>query len=460
MRQLLKSISLLFIILLSPLTLFSLTLDLKSAIEIGLKNNKELKIAREKVKAAKADLAIARSSFFPSIEAKGNYTYLGIVPEAEMMSMGYVPMPTMTDPYRHTHTLETIKMKMARQNNYEASISVTQPIFMWGRLINSYKVSKIKLEIEQENYKKTKLKIIKEIKNSFYGYLVAKESFKLMEESYKQLEENVKSAEVNYKSGIITKYDFMAISIQLANLEPAVLQVKNGVLLAKEKLKNVLGLDTDDFNVEGDFKYNKVEYDFEKLKKIFFKNNLDLKILTLQKKVMAKVISLSRAANKPSIVGVFNYKYSYIPDDDDTFGSSEPDSWTATVALTVPISEWFPWSKTMNDIDKSKENYKQIDLTYKQVAEGLLIRLKQIYLELETQYNVIESQKKNIKNANETYLFRKKQYKSGLIRYTELIDAQVSLTKAKTNYLEAVFKYIMAKANLDEILGKENRKEF
>ncbi len=460
MRQQSKIIFPLFVLFFIPYSLFSLTLNLKSAIEIGLKNNKELKISREKVKSAKANLSIARSSFFPSIEAKGSYTYLGVVPEAEMTGMGYTPMPTATDPYRHTHTLETVKLKMARQNNYEASISLTQPIFMWGRLVNNYKLSKIQLDIARENYRKTKLKVIKDIKKAFYTYLLSKENEKLMEQTYNQLKENVKSASANYKSGIITKYDFMAISIQLANLEPSVMQAKNGVILAKQALKNILGLDTDEFEVESEFKYKKVKYKFEKLKKKLLNNNPDLKILSLQKKSLKKLISISRAANKPSLVGILNYKYSYISEDEKTFGSNEPESWTAILSLTIPISEWFPWSKTINEIDKSKANYNQIDLTYSQVKEALLLNLKQIYLELETQYNVIENQKKNIGNAEKTYLFRRKQYKSGLIRYTELIDAQVALTKAKTNYLEAIFKYIMAKASLDEILGEENHNKF
>jgi len=441
-------------------TVFGMILNLKSAIQIGLKNNRELKIASARLKEAKAELGVARSSFFPSIELKGNYSYLGVVPEAEMMSLGYVPMPTMTDPYRHTHTMEIFKMQMARQNNYDASVTVTQPIFMWGRLKNNYTIANIKLKIEEENYLSTKLKVIKEIKSAFYNYLIAKKNAELMEESFNQMSENVKSAEVNYKAGIITKYDFKSIKIQLDNMEPSLVISKNFVALSKKGLKNVLGIDKDDFEIESDIKYKRITYDYNKLEKEMLNGNPTLKILSYQKEIMDRVISLSRANNKPSLVGIFNYKYTYLPEDDTTFGSSEPNSWTVALSLSIPVSEWFPWSKTMNQIDKSKADYDTAKLNYEQVKDGLLINLQQTHLEIESQYDVIDTQNKNIENAEDTYQFRKKQYASGLIRYTELIDAQVALTKAKKNYLEAIFKYVMAKATLDELLGRENYEEF
>jgi len=457
--KILKNIFLLYIIFF-PLQLRSVVLDLEKAVIIGLKNNKQLKIAQERLKSAEANIRVARSSFFPSIEAQGTYTYLGVIPEAEMISMSYIPQPTMTDPYAHIHTFETVKLKMARENNYEASFSIKQPIFMWGKLINNYKFAKIQYEIEKENYKKTKLKVIRDIKNAFYSYLLAQKSAELMEESYNQLKENVKSAEINYKSGIITRYDFMAISVQLANLEPSVSQAKNNVIIAKQNLKNVLGLKQEDIEVKSEFNYKKVKYDLSELKKRLLQKNPDLKILSLQKNAMKKLISITKSANKPSLLGIFNYKYKYIPEDEKAFGESEPESWSVTIALSIPISEWFPWSKTVNEIEKSHSNYKQTEISYEQLKDALTLRLKQVYLELITQYKMIESQKKNIENAKETYEFRKKQYKSGFIKYTELIDSQVALTKAETNYLQAVFKYIMAKVSLDELLGFENREEF
>ena len=449
-----------FILFLFTTSLNSMVLDLKTAIQIGLMKNKEILISQEKLKSAEANLKIALASFFPTIEAKGTYTYLGVVPESEMKVMGYVPMPTPTDPFNHYHTLETMKLKMARENNYEASINLTQPIFMWGRIVNNYKFAKIQFEIEKENYKKTRLKVIKDIKNAFYSYLLSEKNAELMEESYNQLKENVKSAEANYKSGVITKYDFMALQIQLVNMEPSLVQAKSSVEIAKENLKNIIGLQTNDFSVIGEFKYEKIEYNFENLKEQVLNNNSDLKIFSLQKEAMEKLASVNRSMNKPSLVSMFSYKYKYIPKNEKAFGESLPDSWNITLALTVPISELFPWSKTSYQIDQAKYNVEQIDLAYKNLIDFTILRLKQLFIEFNTQYSMIEGQKANVENAKETYKFRSQQYKRGLIRYTELIDSQVALTKAEINYLQTIFKYIMAKVGLDEIAGIENINEF
>jgi len=331
---------------------------------------------------------------------------------------------------------------------------------MWGRIVNNYKFAKIQFEIEKENYKKTRLKVIKDIKNAFYSYLLSEKNAELMEESYNQLKENVKSAEANYKSGVITKYDFMALQIQLVNMEPSLVQAKSSVEIAKENLKNIIGLQTNDFSVIGEFKYEKIEYNFENLKEQVLNNNSDLKIFSLQKEAMEKLVSVNRSMNKPSLVSMFSYKYKYIPKNEKAFGESLPDSWNITLALTVPISELFPWSKTSYQIDQAKYNVEQIDLAYKNLIDFTILRLKQLFIEFNTQYSMIEGQKANVENAKETYKFRSQQYKRGLIRYTELIDSQVALTKAEINYLQTIFKYIMAKVGLDEIAGIENINEF
>lgn len=460
MKRFLMTGIIIFSGLLSAGTAAAATLNLKMALQTGMKNNQELKIAREKLSAAQSSVAVSRSAFFPALEAKGAYTYLGIISEIEMSSMSYTPMAMETDPYRHTHALASYSMPMSRHNNYEASLSLIQPLYTGGRIINSYKLAKIQHELERENYRKTRLKVIRDIKSAFYRYLLSIESSKLMEESYSQLKESVRSASLNYKSGIITRYDFMAISIQLANLEPALLQAQNAVHVSKEALKNILGLADDGFSAEGDFKYEKTELDLIKLQEEMLRENPDLKIMEMGKQSSEKAVSITRAGRMPSLTGMLNYKYTYIPSDSQTFGGNNPDSWNAVLALTIPVSEWLPWGKTINDTDRTKANLRQAELGLAQLKEALLLQLKQIVLDLATQYKLIESQKQNMENARETYLFRQKQYRGGLIRYTELIDAQVALTRAETNYLDAVLRTILAKSGLDTMLGRENTEEF
>ncbi|MBU1075833.1 MAG: TolC family protein [Spirochaetes bacterium] len=444
-------------ILIYSTSLSAVTLNIGSAIDIAIKNSKELRTAKENLKSAKAEMGIARSSFFPSIEGKASYTYLGVVPSTIMGSMGYEPDPlNPLDPYRHSHSFTESQIDLARQNNWEGTITLMQPIFTWGKLAGSYKLASLKYDSEEENYKKAKIQLVYNVKDAYYSYLLTKKRIKLLEEMYEQLKETVKSAQVNYRSGIITKYDLMAMEVQLANMEPSLKQAQDGIVLAKENLRNTLGYKDNGFEVEDEFTYTNIYYNFSSVKDRFLTHNPDLKSMQNQKKIMDKLVSLSRTANKPSLAGIVNYKYTYIPEDSSTFGSSDPHSWSATLALTIPISEWFPWSRTSKEVDRSKADNNAMDLGYEQMKEGLLIQLKQIILEMNTQNKLIESQNNNVQKAKETYQFHQKQYRTGLIRNTELISSQVALSEAETNYLEAIFKYILAKAKLDLLLGQVN----
>ena len=67
----------------------------------------------------------------------------------------------------------------------------------------------------------------------------------------------------------------------------------------------------------------------------------------------------------------------------------------------------------------------------------------------------IRSQEKNLEQAQEGLRLAQLRYANGLSRQIEVLDAQVALTTARANYLQAVFDYQAASARLDRAMGKE-----
>ncbi len=438
--------------------LYAITFNLKTAIEYGLKHNDQIKIAKQKIEAAEGEITSARAGFFPSITYSGSYTYIGIIPEAEMASMGIV-MPDPHNPFQHYHTFTTYKFKMAQRENITSSVTVTQPLFMWGRIFFNYKIAKLNLKKARQDYVKTTLSVIHQIKQAYYQYLLAKQTLEVMKESFQQLKETVDIAKVNFQNGIITKYDYMSMEVRLLNFKPQLLQAENRLKIAKENLKNILGINQD-FEIEEKFHYQKFDKDFNSLLKQCYDNNPDYQMLKIQKEIIEYLLKIQRAGNKPSLLANFNYQYKHKIEEDVGFQSKEPESWNVTVALNFPVSELFPWSKTSGEIDKTKATLKQMKQTLSQYKKILKLQLLSYYEEIRTGYTLIEAEKKNIEEAKKIYEFNKKRYRQGLIRHIELNDSRIAYLKAKLNYLDAIYKYISAKSSIDMLCGIINKNEW
>ena len=78
-----------------------------------------------------------------------------------------------------------------------------------------------------------------------------------------------------------------------------------------------------------------------------------------------------------------------------------------------------------------------------------------IYYVLTDYLSKIRYQKGNIETAEETLKASIVQFKNGIIDNTRLLEANVQLTTARTLFIQSVFNYQVAKAELNKAIGKD-----
>jgi outer membrane protein len=65
----------------------------------------------------------------------------------------------------------------------------------------------------------------------------------------------------------------------------------------------------------------------------------------------------------------------------------------------------------------------------------------------------IEGQEKNISQARKALSIAETRYKNGVGTQLELLDTQVAMTRAQTNYAQAMYDYLVAKAEWQYAVG-------
>lgn len=453
----------------------STTFTLQDSINFAQENSKAIKIAQENVKLAKAKVDEAVSTMLPKISSNSNYAYyikpLVILDEKTILQIRETfknIFPTLPNPNSETNIpaqqseselspptdVESIEVD---PHNFRVSATLQQPLFAWGKLANNYKQSNLNLKAEEQGLEIAKHQLSLDVTKAFYSALLAKEFVKVSEESLRQVENHLKTANDLKNAGAATTYDVLRASVQLANSRSQLIRAQNSLRLAMEGFKIILGLALNaEVNLEGEFEYkpinSELNSEFDRLLKAALENRPDLKQLKLQEKASEKVVSVANAGNKPNLALLSTYEANksgkWIRGEMDWRKTIQ--SWNVVLALDLPIFDGF---LTKAKVKQAKSGLNQIQLIKTQMEDNIRLEVKSAYLALQEAKALIDVQQETVQQAQEGLRIANLQYGNGSLTSIQLIDAQLALTQAQVNRLQALHDYNIAIARLKKATG-------
>ncbi|OGC85443.1 MAG: hypothetical protein A2W07_04495 [candidate division Zixibacteria bacterium RBG_16_43_9] len=405
-----------------------LILNLEKSLETAYQNNRSLQSQKEKISSSKFKISESKAVFYPNLSFQGTYTYLGVTPSISAFGS---------------------KFTIGFHDNFDFRLSVQQSIFTWGRLQNSYSISQLNLKLEEENYNKNKQRITFDVTNSFYSILLAWELIRVREEALKNIEEHLKTVELRYKAGQASEFDLLRTKVQLANAKPPLLQARQTYDLALSSFKNILGLPQEaQIELEGELFFKPIEVELEDATQQALLQRPELKSLDFQKRIAQKGLAIAKAGNKPSLIGIANYDYK-----NPFYSEKRWDSdWNFTLSLNFPLFDGFA---TRSKVNQARSDLKQLDLGEQDLKEGIKLEVKEAVTSLDLAKETILSQQETVNQAKESLRIAKVQYAQGIITSLEEMDAELALTFAQINYLQALADYLRAQAQYNKAVGQE-----
>jgi len=414
------------------------------------------KMASEKnrdFRMAKLDKAIAESemqkgiaSFGPSISLSGGYEPI------------YVPAPTVPGslfynffgPYLPSNFSKPFYLSIEPQNYYIAQVSLSQPIFTFGKTFFGFKIADEAYKIAKINFSKAEQKLTLDVISAFYGALVAQELNDTQQEALKANEEYLRITKTKYENGQASNFDVLQAQVQYANSIPDAKKAADGVVLAKQALKNTLGMPLDeDITLSGTTEYKKFEMSYDEIKQKFNKQNNDRDMAEAAANIAKYTKDLQAAMLLPSIALNANYDYTSLDPAFHTEASDWQSSWTVMVGLQWTFFDSFKNVASFREASAAEE---KANLNKENTDNLLTIQLDQLYTSMEESKEIIEAADDLIKQAQEGYRIAKESYKNGLIQSVDLLNAETQLLKAKINYLTAMLNYITTAQTLRNFL--------
>jgi outer membrane protein len=131
------------------------------------------------------------------------------------------------------------------------------------------------------------------------------------------------------------------------------------------------------------------------------------------------------------------------------FGRSS--GWDVTAVATWNI---FEWGRTYFGAEEQIHRIAQARLFRTQLLDNIRLEVKLAYLKMRESEKNIKTVELAIEQAKENFRINTEQYKEQIATQTDVLIAQVLLSRTRTNYYNALYDYEIAKAALFRAMGR------
>ncbi len=412
----------------------TLTFTLDAAISKALANNWDIQLAKKDIERSQEQISEAYSNAFPRIDFTGNYT------RNIMLPVLFIPPNNPFNPTPNTQTIE-----LGSKNSFAATLGLTQVLY--SQKVNTA----IKIAGEYANYsvigeKAVKQSVTLSVKKAFYTILMAQEIVKVTRRSYESADANYKNVDALFKQGVASEFDLLRSQVQVANVQPALIQAENNLELAKSMLKNLLNIDMKTpVRVSGNFDYQEIPSDkLVEAEDNAINNSPLVQQLKVQESLLDKNVDVERSDYFPTLAFFGQYQYQTQDNTWKVRNFNWAKSFMLGVQITYTLFDGFGRGARIQQaiIDKEK-----VGIGRQKLEEGLKVQVLQAQLKMEDATKRILAQGKSLSQADKALKIALTRYKSGVGTQLEIIDTETALTMAQTNYSQAIYDFLISKAD-------------
>lgn len=444
-------------------------MGLTGLVRTALDTNRDLRAVREGYVTAQEQVSEAWSEVMPSVDLNASYTR-NISP-----AVSFVPR-SFFDPMAGPD--EFIELQFGADNTYNSTIAIEQPLFRPGVIVALGAASRYE-RLQEEVVRGSEQGVVTQVRLSYYQLLLAQERVRLTAQSVERVRHSLKETKALNGAGIASDYDVLRLEVELANLEPNLRRAENTVRQARRQLAIQANLDDhESLRVTGslaeidltDPAANTAE-NREILEFMGFaperegavdealgtagELRSDLRQLALTEDLRHTEVRLEQAGYLPEITLFGNYIISAQNNGGPSwFGAGNGQraySRLAGIRVSFPIFQGF---RRDARIDQKRAALRQAQAQSEQALDVAHSQVRTIVEAAEEAYQRASAQGLAVEQATRGYEIATAQYREGLGSQLELTDAEVALRQSEFNYAQAVYDYLVARAQLDEAIGK------
>ncbi len=421
----------------------NMELSLAKAVGLGLENDELLRQAGEAVKGAMAGVREARAGRLPSIAINGQYAR-------------NIRKPVMFLPSDMAEAFGGVtKIELGEDNDFSANAQLTYNLWTAGRLSAGIGASGEMLEAMQYQRTATAEFVRFQVIQSFYDVLLANENLRISEKALGETEEVLRITRAGFNEGTVSRFDLLRAEVEYENRQPRLVQARNGVEQAFIVLRRRCGLQPGtQISLTDSLKAVHQTGSIEEHLAMMRSGNSQIRALEHQVNAMRQNLRFERAERLPVLQLGANYLLQGQWSEDFIPGTRNlARSAAVTLGFQIPI---FDGLKARSRIDRARADLRSSEIELERINREKEMAVRASWLLLEDAITALGGRERAVGLAEEAHRLALVRLANGLATPVERLDAELAMTAARAQLVQALYACNIAKAQLDLAVGSDD----
>lgn len=455
-----------------------MTVSLDSCRSMALANNKNLRMRAEAVKQAGYQKDEAFAAYLPALDFNGGYMYnqkkLSVFDSDQRLPVQSFDLQTQSYQFnvvKNPITGEPIKgpdgqyipeqvalipkeaMEFDIHNVFFGAITLTQPIFMGGKIVAMNKITHYAEDLARSMHNNEAENIIYAVDAAYWQVVSLKAKQKLARSYVNLLDTLHYNVEKMVEQGVATRSDLLTVDVKLNQANVDLTKVDNGLVLSRMALAQVCGLPVDtqmvladeDVELSGTSAPVATSYNMQDV----YSRRQDLRALELGIKIYEQQEQVAKSDMLPKLALVGSYSFSN-PNMFNGFKNRFNGAFSVGAMVSIPL--WH-WGGNYNKYRAAKSKTTIARLELENAKEMIDLQVSQSAFKAQEAMKTYEMTLSNLTKANENLRQANIGFREGVMTTDNVMEAQTAWLKANSEKVDAMIDVHLCDVYLSKVLG-------
>jgi outer membrane protein len=433
------------------------TLTLDRAVELAIEANHLLRAASEDVEASRWNKKESYSNFLPRIELHGSVTKID--PESEARANAAIDFIKAAGGALGIPPSAMADIKpFAYRETWGTDVTVVQPLYNGGMELAGVEAAGAREDYSMEARRETEQTVIATVRTGYYAVLRAQALLALATESSDRTRRWLEMIERRAELGERTPTDVLRFRVQLAQEEGNVVRAANLLKSSRSRLFEVLGVPLDADYVLEEVAPSNPDSAAAALpspaltpgEDTLVADHPTLRAMEASVRLAGAGVSLAWTKFQPRLNLAFQYGWE--KNNTATLDGIKP--WALSFTVNWPIFNGFG---DYANLRKTEAEERRAGEQLQGIERRLRIQASDAALELESARKRVEIATVGVREAVKVLESMSRRNDLGSASNLDLLDAQTAHSRAKTDFITAVYDTFIAREQLDRARGAVTR---
>ena len=335
----------------------------------------------------------------------------------------------------------------AYHNTFANSWNLTVPIYTGGQLEGQIAAGRYQLNRADLNTENTRQAVRYAAAEGYANLIHLENLAKVAREAVERSNTQLDMIQAQFEEGSVAEADLLVMKVNISNDRQNLVNAEKQVNIAKSTLASIVGLPQDtDVEPLDIFTYEPYDKDLAACEAYALEHRPDGLAADYTIRAAQAQKDTAKAGYRPRVSAVVRQDIA----GNAPFRSERSHAWEAGLNISWNI---FDNGVTAENVEQAEANIHAYEAEAQRVKKAIRLETRTAYLNMKAAEQNIEDTAMAVKQAEDSYEIAQVRYEEGVDVLLGLTDAQDKLTRAKQNYLTALYQYNLSRAALEKAMG-------